>query len=67
MANADDIMIIVWGSSRRSLEEASRQILTRIGNWALGNKIAVSLEKSMAIINGKSKILKQPLTFKIFE
>ena len=56
-AYADDIKIIVWGSSERSLEEAGRQILTQTENWVLDNKKIISLEKSVAITRGKTKIL----------
>ena len=49
MTYADYIVLSVLGSNRNSLEEGGRQILTQMENWALDNKIAISLKKLMAI------------------
>ena len=43
VTSADDA-IIVWGSCRRSVEEADHKILSQIQIWALDNIIAISLE-----------------------
>ena len=62
----ENVIIIVWGSNRRFLEQVNHTILSQIEISALNNKITISLEKSTAIKYRKPKVLKQTPTFKTF-
>lgn len=65
VAFADDILLILYGRTRKILEEMGKEALQIINNWATENHIKISYEKCKAMNLKKPKFLKRAPIFKI--
>lgn len=61
IAYADDIAVVTWGNSRPRLENRFDAILRCLDEWALGNKLQFSLDKSVYMVFGKTKLTRNPV------
>lgn len=65
VAYADDLLLIVKGTSRSQLEERGNAALKLILDWAIHNNIQISIEKSASLTFGKTHALKRDPIFKL--
>lgn len=65
VAFADDILLLLFGKTRKALEDMDREALQIIHNWSIENQIQISYEKCKAMNLRKPKYLKRQPIFKI--
>lgn len=65
VAYADDIILIIFGNSRRNLEENGNSALVLIKDWIEKFHLQISLDKCLALNLKKPNFLKRPPIFKI--
>lgn len=65
IAFADDILLIITGRTRLSLEEKGKEALNLISKWATNNTMKISYDKCRVLNLRRPKYLKRSPIFKI--
>lgn len=65
VAYADDLLVIIFGKSRRQWEKMAEEIMQEISNWIAENQLSISYEKCRVLHMRSPKYFKRKPTLKM--
>lgn len=65
IAYADDLLLLIFGPTRKSLEDEAQRALSLVSNWSQAHNIAISRDKSLVLHLRKPHFLRRPPIFRL--